>query len=75
MKYWLARALMFLAVCLIRVVRLLGVFQTWTDEVLQDEDDHAQSDLIQLQDVIKAHTNRFISDFFDSIKQRMPWNR
>lgn len=70
MKYWLARFVLFVAIVLIRLAGLLGVFKTWFGDVLVDD-----GYLIDLHRMLKKHTNQFVKDFFLSIKARMPWNR
>jgi len=60
MRYWLARFLIFVAIGIIRLARRLGLFVFMFTDVLEDGD--FTSSLIELQQMLRDHTNRFLAN-------------
>lgn len=70
MKFWLSRVLVFFAVSLVWLSRLLGVYVRQHDEVL-----NSTGDLKELQDFLQDHTTDLVKGLIINIKARMPWNK
>lgn len=70
MKYWLARVLIFFAISLVWLSRLLGTYPRQHDDALQ-----TGGDLKVLQDFLQEHTNDLVRALIIRIKAWMPWNK